>query len=93
MIGFRCSVFGVLIFWIGRCHTTTLTTHTYYGVVSPNITVAIIYFLAMRTTGKPSEQSSEIPTNRKAVISLARIRIHKFTKGHCGTVPIRWCLL
>ena len=29
----------------------------------------------------------------KAVISLARIRIHKFTKGHCGTVPIGWCLL
>jgi hypothetical protein len=29
----------------------------------------------------------------KAVISLARIRIHKFTKDHCGTVPIGWCLL
>ena len=29
----------------------------------------------------------------KAVISLARIRIHKFTKGHSGTVPIGWCLL
>ena len=29
----------------------------------------------------------------KAVISLARIRIHKFTKDHCGTVLFGWCLL
>jgi hypothetical protein len=30
----------------------------------------------------------------QAVISLARgIQIHKFTKDHCGTVPIGWCLL
>jgi len=29
----------------------------------------------------------------QAVISLAQIRIHKFTKDHCGTVPIGWCLL
>jgi len=27
------------------------------------------------------------------VISLARTQIHKFTKDHCGTVPIGWCLL
>ena len=27
------------------------------------------------------------------VISLACTQIHKFTKDHCGTVPIGWCLL
>jgi hypothetical protein len=29
----------------------------------------------------------------EAVISLARTQIQKFTKDHCGTIPIRWCLL
>ena len=29
----------------------------------------------------------------KAVILLVNTQIHKFTKDHCGTVPIRWCLL
>jgi hypothetical protein len=33
-----------------------------------------------------------IEKRSKAVISLARTQIHKFTKDHWGTVPIRWCL-
>ena len=27
------------------------------------------------------------------MISLAQIRIHKFTKDHCGTVLFGWCLM
>ena len=29
----------------------------------------------------------------QAVILLVNTQIHKFTKDHCGTVPIGWCLL
>ena len=40
-----------------------------------------------------NKHAISIRVHPKAVISLARIRMHKFTKDHCGTVPIGWCLL
>ena len=70
MIGFRCSVFGVLIFWIGRWHTTTLTTyiwrriakhyrsdHLFFG--DADYLKAIRYF----------QQRSENPTKARGFLS------------------------